>query len=385
MANPIKSEYYRWNGSSWDLFYFRTSADMVVTNSTYQFISQDEKDLLNAYLTEFNKRNKLVKLDDVAKIPATLIPSLNYLPLTGGSITGNLNVSGQIQSHTGEISTITTNTITAPTMQQGLGVLTIKGTNIDFYGGVLKNLGSPVEGTDAATKEFVENLMATGFNPRLPVKAASIENINIATTLNVLDGYTLSAGDRVLLKDQTNASQNGVYVLNSSKIPQKVAEDSNQGCAVFVENGTTNNDHIFYLNKDGDWVIFSKPDTIKAGSGLTKSGTTISIQDGGVTNEMLAGNIHWNKIGTSGSISSVTSWTSMSDFNLNLQTAINYLASAIKNLRGTSLWRTDNTQTIAGAYTAISNLENVQIKTGYGANLPTTGNKTGDLFFVTVS
>ena len=104
------------------------------------------------------------------------------------------------------------------------------------------------------------------------MKSASTANIDITAVLNSLDGITLKANDRVLLKNQTTASQNGVYKLNSTKKPVKVASDSAVGSAVFVENGNTNNDYIYHCSTENTWVAFSKPDTIKAGAGQQKVG-----------------------------------------------------------------------------------------------------------------
>ena len=50
----IKSEYYRLNGTSWDLHLFRTRADMVDETSSRSFLSADQKDNISTYLTTFN-------------------------------------------------------------------------------------------------------------------------------------------------------------------------------------------------------------------------------------------------------------------------------------------------------------------------------------------
>ena len=111
-------------------------------------------------------------------------------------------------------------------------------------------------------KEYVDNLVYAGFKVKDPVKAASIANINTALALNALDGYTLAVSDRVLLRNQTTVTQNGVYQLNASKIPIKVDADSGIGNSVFVEYGSTQNDYIYVSSIVNAWSVFSKPDTI---------------------------------------------------------------------------------------------------------------------------
>ncbi len=79
-----------------------------------------------------------------------------------------------------------------------------------------------------------------------PVRAASIANVNIASPGATLDGVTLTAGDRVLLKDQTTTTQNGIYVWTASASPLSRAADAAAasdfvyGFLTFVREGTVN-------------------------------------------------------------------------------------------------------------------------------------------------
>jgi hypothetical protein len=251
-------------------------------------------------------------------------------------------------------------------------------------------------GHEAVNKEYVDNKVSSGFTTRMPVKAASTGNIDITAVLNALDGFTLSANDRVLLKNQTTASQNGVYQLDSSKKPVKVTNDSKVGSAVFVENGNTNNDYIYHCSTENTWVAFSKPDTIKAGAGLTKSGTTLSIANGGITNAMIQDNtISLSKFNQWGLDDNFAYWNVTKNPQSNADPVywLNSILSAIKLLRGTDNYNTNNTQTIAGAYTSISAVQN-SLNTAIGtipritsgtSNPSTTGAKNGDLYFKELS
>src|SRR6185436_4728066 len=76
----------------------------------------------------------------------------------------------------------------------------------------ITNLGAPAAGGDATTKAYVDSQVSGTF-PHAACRVATTANINLATGgLLTIDGVTVLAGDRVLVKDQTTSSQNGVYV-----------------------------------------------------------------------------------------------------------------------------------------------------------------------------
>ena len=383
----IKSEYYRFNGTTWDLHYFKTSADLLVETTTYKVMTADERTAIANYLSAFNAANKLVKLDGSSKIPVAHIPALGYLPLTGGTLTGplagtNLELSGNIS--VGGISYIN-GTITS---DSDIINVAIDAIYFEGEGAWISNLKSPVSGNQAATKEYVDNLVSAGFKVKDPVKAASTANISIAVALNSLDGYTLAANDRVLLKDQTTASQNGVYQLNSSKIPVKVEADSTIGTSVFVENGLLQNDYIFVSSVLNTWSMFARPDTITAGSGLEKVGTLIRVANAAITNDMLLGSIANTKLANftvnEGGISGTPS---LSD--LPLSTVSQSLTDHLGNLYGML-------RVVRGAYQnyneaplitipQVKAIADSKIKSEVGTAVPTeTGVTTGNLYFRTI-
>jgi hypothetical protein len=114
--------------------------------------------------------------------------------------------------------------------------------NIDMTGQRVTNLGNPQADQDAATKAYVDSLVE-GLNWKDNVRAATTGNINLNAPGATVDGVTLSAGDRVLVKDQTDAKQNGIYIYNDSSTPMTRAPDANtadelENAVVVVDEGS---------------------------------------------------------------------------------------------------------------------------------------------------
>lgn len=155
----------------------------------------------------------------------------------------------------------------------------------------ITNLSDPVNASDAATKSFVE-ATSQGLDVKDSCVAATTANITISTALNngdTLDGVTLSTNDRVLVKNQSTASENGIYVVGSSpaRASDLAAGADAAGFFTFVEQGTVNADNGFVCTSNkGSAVVgtnnltiaqFSGAGQITAGDGLDKSGNTLSV------------------------------------------------------------------------------------------------------------
>lgn len=176
------------------------------------------------------------------------------------------------------------------------------GADVDYQSTHLPiNLPSPSNNGDAARKSYVDSV-AQGLNVKDSVRAGAESNIDLtsSTDPNPVDGVTLSNGDRVLLKSQTDATENGIYDANTATDPTTWTRSSDSdedsevtaGDIVFVEEGTANGDISYVITTDDpitlgttsiSWSVFAKAGEITAGTGLTKSGDTISISSNGVT------------------------------------------------------------------------------------------------------
>ena len=177
-------------------------------------------------------------------------------------------------------------TFTSLTLSAQAGALAMNSQKIT-------GLATPTASGDAATKGYVDGV-AQGLDVKDSVHVATTAAITLASALengDTIDGVTLATGDRVLVKDQSTASENGIYVVAASGAPARAADmaASSQaaGVFVFVEEGTVNADVGFVCttNNSADTVgtnnltfsQFSGAGTITAGDGLAKNGSTLSV------------------------------------------------------------------------------------------------------------
>ena len=152
----------------------------------------------------------------------------------------------------------------ASTARTNLGLGTIAtqdANNVSVSGGSITGLGDPAVSSEAATKNYVDQAVA-GLRTRVIAEAATTANIDLTADLqngDTLDGVTLVTGDRVLVKDQTDATANGLYLVvasgTASRDPQfdTIAELSGQ--MIVVNQGTVNDNKIFLCTTDSDATI----------------------------------------------------------------------------------------------------------------------------------
>lgn len=156
-----------------------------------------------------------------------------------------------------------------------------------FGGFKATNLGAPTSANDAATKSYVDSV-AQGLSTKDAVKVATTANITLSGT-QTIDGVVLSVGDRVLVKNQTNQTQNGTYVVSAGAWSR--ATDSDTGTELvnafyFVQQGTTLQATGWVQSTPGPITIgstnivfsqFSGAADYVAGNGLTKTGLTFDV------------------------------------------------------------------------------------------------------------
>jgi len=147
-----------------------------------------------------------------------------------------------------------------------------------------------VDTTTIATRAYVDGLVQ-GLDVKASVRAATTQNELLFTLYDgqSLDGVTLAAGDRILIKNQSTASQNGIYVVQVSGPLQRATDadttaDLNKGAFTFVEAGTANAGKGFVVTAAGTldtdaitWAQFSETGALTAGNGIFLNGSAITV------------------------------------------------------------------------------------------------------------
>jgi peptidyl-tRNA hydrolase len=181
----------------------------------------------------------------------------------------------------------------ASTSRTNLGLGTIAtqdANNVSVSGGSITGLGSPSASSDAATKNYVDQAVA-GLRTRIIAECATTANVNLTNGLeagDTIDGVTLVAGDRVLVKDQSTASENGLYLAVSSGAASRDPEHDTiaelSGGMVVVNQGSTNDNKIFLCTTDNTGSVGSTSITYSQVTPQNNGTvTSVGIADGGAS------------------------------------------------------------------------------------------------------
>jgi hypothetical protein len=163
----------------------------------------------------------------------------------------------------------------------GLGTIaTQNSNNVALTGGSITGLGDPSSSSEAATKNYVDNLVA-GLRTRAVARVGSTANVVIASELengDTIDGVTLVTGDRVLLKNQSTASQNGLYIVVASGAASRDTEfdtiEELAGQLILISEGSANADDLYLCTTDTSATLGSS--TISYTQVFPSSGGTVT-------------------------------------------------------------------------------------------------------------
>lgn len=325
---------------------------------------------------------------------------------TGANIIGTINANG-----TGTLGALITPTVTGTT-----GNLTLTAGSSDDYveirptgtgqvhvgGFKIESLGTPTASTDAATKQYVDDI-AQGLHIHAPCIVASTDTLATmssgtvtynngasgvgatltisGSTLTAIDGITLTTNDRILIKDESTDANNGIYVYTSSTVLTRADDfdtptEMGGGDFTFIQQGTIYNDTGWVMTdpvttvgtSTVNFVQFSGAGTFTAGAGLTLTGTEFSVNVDNLTTDISGGNVVVKTSAqfTTPNIGAATGTSLTATGNVaggNLTTA--GVVSATGNVIGGNL-------TTAGAVVATGNVSGGNITTG--ADVVAVGN-----------
>lgn len=240
-------------------------------------------------------------------------------------------------------------------------------TNVTATTGTITT--SPVSSTDIANKYYVD-MVAQGLGPKAACQVATTVNISL-TGLQTIDGYTTLSGDRVLVKNQSNSAQNGIYLASASAWTRSsdmdVWSEVSGAYTVILNGGQADTGWVCTASTTGTigttampWVQFSGSATYYAGTGLTLASNTFSITNTGVS------------ASTYGSSSQTVTIAVNAQGQITSASAQNIAIAANQITSGTI-----DTARISGSYTGITGVGTITAGTWNGSTIGVPYGGTG--------
>jgi len=221
------------------------------------------------------------KLDDIAALSLT---SGNFIVSNGSNFIVESGATARSSLGLGDIATLNAS---AFVKTDGTSIIT---SDLDMNSKKIINVAAPISNADAANKLYVDNI-ASGLDVKKSVVASTTLNITLSGT-QTIDTVVLNIGDRVLVKNQTIQTENGIYDVASGAWPRSSDADntpSNEvsgGMFTFIESGSQGGTGWILSNIVGNAILgtdnliftqFSNSSNILAGTNLTKTGNTIDL------------------------------------------------------------------------------------------------------------
>jgi hypothetical protein len=255
--------------------YGTISATAFSTNTTVTVVWDSgslSNEAVTIYVSVLSKTNDSIPELVITNAKVAAAAAIDATKIGGGAVSNTEfsyldGVTSAIQTQLGtkliasnNLSDISSASISRTNL--GLGTIaTQAASSVALTGGTITGLGSPSVSSDAATKSYVDTAVA-GIRTRAVCRAASTANVVIASALengDTLDGVTLATGNRVLLKDQTSALENGIYTVVASGAASRDTEfdiiSELAGQMVVIQEGTSNADKFFLCTTDSSATL----------------------------------------------------------------------------------------------------------------------------------
>jgi hypothetical protein len=300
--------------------YGTISATAFSTNTTVTVVWDSgslSNEAVTIYVSVLSKTNDSIPELVITNAKVAAAAAIDATKIGGGAVSNTEfsyldGVTSAIQTQLGT-KLIASNNLSdissASTSRTNLGLGTIAtqaASSVALTGGTITGLGSPSVSSDAATKSYVDTAVA-GLRTRAVCRVASTANVVIASALengDTLDGVTLATGNRVLLKDQTSALENGIYTVVASGAASRDTEfdiiSELAGQMVIIQEGTSNADKFFLCTTDSSATLGVSSITF----------TVVTPQNAGTITSIVAGTgLSGGTITSSGTIAIDTATT----------------------------------------------------------------------------
>ena len=282
--------------------YGGVSLDLGQTDSTPAFNLSDATSYPTSALNGTIANSQLASGIDATKIADGSVTSTEFQYINTLSSNAQTQLSGKLTA-SNDLSDLAS----ASTARSNLGLGTIAtqaSSSVSISGGSITGIGSPSSNTDVAIKSYVDEAVA-GLRTRIIAECATTANVNLSNGLeagDAIDGITLVAGDRVLVKDQSTATENGLYIAvasgTASRDPEYDTIAELSGGLIVVNQGSTNDNKIFLCTTDSTGsvgstnITYTQVTPSNTGTvtsiGLAQSGSEFTISNSPVTS---SGNI----------------------------------------------------------------------------------------------
>jgi hypothetical protein len=310
--------------------------DVTESSGTVTFAGEDatvsNKGIASFSTNDFDVSSGAVSVKTAGVSDSQLASGIDATKIGNGDVTNSElsyinSVSANVQTAL-DAKAVKANNLSdlasASTARTNLGLGTIStqnSNNVSITGGQISGLGSPSSGSEPATKTYTDNLVA-GLKTRIICRVATTGNVDLTADLqngDTIDGVAVQTGNKVLVKSQSNASQNGIYTVVASGTASRstdfdsIAELSGQ--MVVIQEGSTNDNKIFLCTTDSDATLSSDsisfsqvtPSNTGTVTSVGISGSEFTIGSSPVTSSgtitLAVDNIDATKIGGTSNIS----------------------------------------------------------------------------------